>query len=176
MLIYIILITIILLTILIFMYTVNYNKFQIAIIKISEAEENINILLDKKLNLLLRINKIIEGKKSNVKLTGIDNLNKDDFNTFQLSTELDKYNKKLIEITDFNKEITFDNEEKAILDELNDIKIECLAAERYYNDNVTIYNKLIKCFPSNLIAKICKYRIKDFYSNEKEEIFEILKK
>ena len=176
MLIYIILILIIILAILLFIYAINYNKFQIAVIKISEAEENISISLDKKLDLLLRINKLIEGKKGDNKLNGIDKLDKEKLNTFELSTELDKYNKKLMEIIDFNKDISFGDKEKPILDELADAKIECLAAQKYYNDNVTIYNKLIKCFPSNLVAKICKYKIKDFYSDEKEEIFEILKK
>lgn len=176
MLIYIILAIITLLLVVVFLYIVNYNKFQVAIIKISEAEENINILLDKKFELLVRISKFLENKKEKNKLSGIEKLDKNDLNTFDLNTELDKYNKKLIEITDYDKEVVFDDKEKKVLDELSSVNIDCLAAEKYYNDNVTIYNKLIKCFPSNIVSKICKYKLKDFYSNEKEEIFEILKK
>lgn len=176
MLIYIILAIITLLLIVVFLYVVNYNKFQVAIIKISEAEENINILLDKKFELLVRISKFLENKKEKNKLSGIEKLDKNDLNTFDLNTELDKYNKKLIEITDYDKEVVFDDKEKKVLDELSSVNIDCLAAEKYYNDNVTIYNKLIKCFPSNIVSKLCKYKLKDFYSNEKEEIFEILKK
>ena len=55
---------VILIAVLMFIYIVHYNKFQIAIIKISEAEENISMLLNKKLELLIRINKFIEEKKS----------------------------------------------------------------------------------------------------------------
>ena len=168
-------IVIVVLAIILSIYVIHYNKFQVAIIKISEAEENISILLDKKLDTIIRINKFIEEKNEEKKITGVEKLDKKGLNSFDLKKELDKYNKKIIEITDYNKEIIFDDDEVAILDDLNDLNIDLLGAEKYYNDNVVIYNKLIKCFPSNWVAKICKYKIKDFYSNEKEEIFEILK-
>ena len=132
-------------------------------------------MLDKKLDTIIRINKFIEEKNEEKKIPGEEKLDKKGLNSFDLKKELDKYNKKIIEITDYNKEIIFDDDEVAILDDLNDLNIDLLGAEKYYNDNVVIYNKLIKCFPSNWVAKICKYKIKDFYSNEKEEIFEILK-
>lgn len=168
-------IVIVVLAIILSIYVIHYNKFQVAIIKISEAEENISILLDKKLDMIIRINKFIEEKNEEKKIPGVEKLDKKGLNSFDLKKELDKYNKKIIEITDYNKEIIFDDDEVAILDDLNDLNIDLLGAEKYYNDNVVIYNKLIKCFPSNWVAKICKYKIKDFYSNEKEEIFEILK-
>lgn len=157
-------------------YVSNYNKFQVSIIKISAAEENINILLKKKFELIVRINNFIEEKKTESKMIGLDGLEKKNLNNFELNTELDKYNKKIIEITDYSKEIIFDDDEEKILKELSLVNIELLAAQRYYNDNVVKYNELIKCFPSNLVSRLCKYKIKNFYSNEKEEIFEILKK
>lgn len=166
----------IVLAIFITIYIVNYNKFQIAIIKISQAEENIGMLLKERLNLMIRINKFIEDKKIENKLVGIDKIANKELNNFELNTELEKYNKKIIEITDYSKEVDFDDNELEVITALMKINIDCLAAQRYYNDNVVIYNELVKCFPSNIVGKICKYKIKDFYSNEKEEIFEILKK
>lgn len=170
-----IIIIIIIVSIILSIYIINYNKFQISIIRISEAEENINILLKKKLELMLRIKNFIEDKKEDYKIAGLEKLEKQELNTFELNIELEKYNKKIMEITDYDKNIIFDDDEMLVIKELYDINTECLASERYYNDNVVTYNNLIKCFPSNIIAKICKYRFKDFYSNEKEEIFEILK-
>jgi hypothetical protein len=167
---------VILIAVLMFIYIVHYNKFQIAIIKISEAEENISMLLNKKLELLIRINKFIEEKKAESKLVGIEKIGSKNLNNFELNTELEKFNKKIIEITDYSKEIIFDEHELEVVDELDKINIECLAAEKYYNDNVVLYNNLVKCFPSNIISHFCNYKMKDFYSNEKEEIFEILKK
>ena len=43
----VIVIVIVITALLLSIYAINYNKFQNAIIKISEAEENINILLKK---------------------------------------------------------------------------------------------------------------------------------
>lgn len=124
---------------------------------------------------MLRIKNFIEDKKEDYKIAGLEKLEKQELNTFELNIELEKYNKKIMEITDYDKNIIFDDDEMLVIKELYDINTECLASERYYNDNVVTYNNLIKCFPSNIISKICKYRFKDFYSNEKEEIFEILK-
>ena len=174
-LLYIFIVLLIIIALLFLIFTVNYNKFQIFTVRISEAEENINILLKKKLELMLKIKNFIEEKKEDYKITGLEKLERQELNTFELNNELDKYNKKIIEITDYDKNIIFDDDEMLVIKELYDINTECLASERYYNDNVVTYNNLIKCFPSNIIAKICKYKFKDFYSNEKEEIFEILK-
>lgn len=176
MLIYIFIVAIIFVAILLTIFITYYNKFQIAIIKISEAEENIKILLNKKFEYIIRINSFVEDKKPESKIPGLEKFNTKNFNTFELNTELNKYNKKIVEITDYSKNLVFDDKEEETIRELEEINIELLGSEKYYNDNVVIYNKLIKCFPSNIVGKICKYKSKDFYSNEKEEIFEILKK
>ena len=52
---------------------------------------------------------------------------------------------------------------------------ELTAAIKYYNDNVVYYNKLIRCFPSNLIRLFFHLKSKSFYKEETEEIYEILK-
>ncbi len=169
------LITIIISLILI-IYVQNYNKFQVTIIKISEAEENINILLVKKLELIVKLNDYIEGIDVTKKLFEEGELSTENMNNFELNSFLEKYDKKIRELTSYSKEIIFDENSQVLVDEFNDVNIACHAAEIYYNDNVVIYNKLIKCFPSNIVAKFLRLNIKNFYSNEKEEIFEILKK
>jgi hypothetical protein len=63
-----------------------------------------------------------------------------------------------------------------MFDDLENINVDCLASEKYYNDNVNLYNKLLETFPSSVVAKIKRFKHKEIYSNEKEEIFEILKK
>lgn len=152
-----------------------YNNYQVAIIKISEAEENIKILLTKKMELLVLIRNTIEDKNKNVKISDFDITNKK-MNSFELNKELNIFNKKITEIVEYSKDVKLNDDEKKLVSDLKNINIELEGNERYYNDNVVIYNKLIKCFPSNIVGKIYKYKVKDFYSKEKEEIFEILKK
>ena len=176
MLLYIILgIIVVLITVFISLYVINYNKYQVTIIKISEAEENIGMLLNSKYQLLTKIGKIVKKKTKETTFDGLDSININEFNTFELNQELAKYDKNVIELVDYNKEIKFENKEIKIFDDLSDVNNDCIAAIKYYNDNVVVLNKLISCFPSNIIAKVKGYKRKEFYSNEKEEIFEILK-
>ena len=46
--------------------------------------------------------------------------------------------------------------------ELNEINITINGGKKYYNDNLIYYNHLCNAFPSNIIAKIKKYKEKDF--------------
>ena len=44
---------------------------------------------------------------------------------------------------------------------------------RFYNDTVVDYNQLVIAFPSSIVAFFKRYKKKEFYNNEKREIFEI---
>ena len=59
------------------------------------------------------------------------------------------------------------NEEiKKIGTELEEIDIELENLRKYYNENITIYNKLIQTFPTNIVATISKYKEKLFYDRK----------
>ena len=46
----------------------------------------------------------------------------------------------------------------------DDIKVDnCID---YYNDNISVYNTLLKKFPSNIIATFCKYEEKLFFDRK----------
>ena len=62
----------------------------------------------------------------------------------------------------------------AILDELNNNEENIVGAIKFYNDTVVEFNRLIVSFPSKIVSWIKRYTKKDFYNNEKREIFEIL--
>ena len=46
---------------------------------------------------------------------------------------------------------------------------EIVAARKYYNDIITDYNKLVRTFPSNVVAKICGYKIKTYFDGKDME-------
>ena len=52
---------------------------------------------------------------------------------------------------------------------------ELIGSIKFYNDSVVDYNGLIKTFPHKIYAKMKSLDNKDFYNNEKEELFDILK-
>lgn len=174
---YVLICVIILLIAIIFgLFVIAKGRFQVAIIKINEAEENVGLLLKEKYDLLLEISKFVKEKTNEATFDGLENININEINNFDLNSELSKYDNSILELSEFNKDIEFSEEELKIFDDLGNINIQSLAVMRYYNDNVTLYNELINKFPSSIVAKLKGYKEKKLYSNEKEEIFEILKK
>ena len=167
---------VVVIVVLVILFITSYNKFQIALIKISEACENIDILLYKKTELITNINNIIEDKKEKKKIDIEDTIHEGHLSTFELNKKLNGYSNEILEIVEYNKDVKLNDDEMKLVEELKKYNNDLLGAEKYYNVNVVEYNKLVKCFPSNIVGKIKRYKLKDFYSNEKEEVDELLKK
>ena len=49
---------------------------------------------------------------------------------------------------------------------LNESEAEIVASRRYYNDIITDYNKIIRTFPSNIVAKLCGYKQKTYFDGK----------
>lgn len=174
--IFLIIAIVVIIVVLAILFITSYNKFQIALIKISEACENIDILLYKKIELITNINNIIEDKKEKKKIDIENTIHEGQLSTFELNKKLNGYSNEILEIVEYNKDVKFNDDEMKLVEELKKYNNDLLGAEKYYNVNVVEYNKLVKCFPSNIVGKIKGYKLKDFYSNEKEEVDELLKK
>ena len=43
---------------------------------------------------------------------------------------------------------------------------EIVSARKYYNDIITDYNRLVLRFPSNVVAKICHYKVKPYFDGK----------
>ena len=103
------------------------------------------------------------------------------FNTLNMKQSIVKSNKNIEEITNYINRI-MDNNEKLLKNEavvninkeLNETNININGGKKYYNDNLIVYNHLCNAFPSNIIAKIKKYREKDFLDGETKEELKIL--
>ena len=158
------------------LFIVRGNKLKMINLKIKEAEINVSEVLKDKYNLLCSVDSIMKNKGKEDLFKDLEEINVDNVSSIELNKELAKFDKIILEVTDYNKEIVYDETEEKVFENLSKINIDRLAIEKYYNDNATIFNKLIDKFPSGIISKIKKYKEKELFSNEKEEIFEILKK
>lgn len=157
-------------------FAIYYNKFQFAIIKIDEAENNADILLHKKLELIKRCIPIIkEELKLKEFLENANDIDESILNHFELNDKLSDLYKNLFKILDDNDKLYKSNNLISILEDLNDNEVELSAAVKFYNDTVVEFNRLIVSFPSNIIRLFFGYKRKEFYSHEKREIYEILK-
>lgn len=168
-------ITLVIVIIFAFLIKLFLNKVNVYTIKINEAVKNIDLLLEKKINLLTKIkDKLKENIEENFmdKLPKIKNQNLD---SFELDAEIELMTKELKEILEYNKKVILDDETNILLRNLDRASIDLIATKNYYNDNSEIYNNIISKFPTSIIAKIKRYDQLDFYENKKEEEFEILK-
>lgn len=151
------------------------NSFKFATIKIDKAEEDISLYLGRKKELLKRSQPIIRKElKMKDFLDSIDNLDKEKLNNFQLHNSLKNSYNEFFKILDENEKLLKSEKLVKIIEDLNDNEENIIGAIKFYNDTVVEFNKLVLSFPSNIIAFFQKYTEKEFYSNEKREIFEIL--
>lgn len=152
------------------------NKFQFAIIKIEEAENNIDVLLHAKKELLERTCPIIiKELKIEEFLPEVLNINPEAINHFELNDLLRKNYNDLLKTIDENEKLLKSDSLNSILEELKKNEVELVGAVKFYNAAVTSFNELVVSFPSSIVGFFRRYKKKSFYSDEKREMFEILK-
>ena len=147
-----------------------YNRYQNYIIRINEAEANIDSTLRKRFDLLNKSIGIIKSNTDKEKaLENISSLRSKKLTNFELD-------RKLYEaINEFNKfkedYPKLKNNEGYMKIELglSETEAEIVASRKYYNDIITDYNKLAKSFPNIIIAKILGYKIKTYYDGKNME-------
>ncbi len=173
---YIILGSITIIAFILLIIVIIYNKFQLCIVKIGEAEANIEIYLTKKFELIKRCIPIIrEELKLKDFLEEVDDIEIEKLNHFEFNNILNDFSKQLFKKLDDYDKLYKSDSLVAILNEYNDNEIQLIGIIKFYNDTVVDYNRLIFAFPSNIIRFIFGYKKKEFYPHEKREIFEILK-
>lgn len=152
-----------------------HNKFQYSIIKIEEAENNIDVLLHKKLDLIRRCIPIVKKElKLDNFLEELNNIDEDNVNHFELKDVLTESYNDFVKILDENEKLLKSETLENIIKDLRSNEIELTASTKFYNDSVIVFNKLVKSFPTNIFAFFKRYKKKEFYNNEKKEMFEIL--
>lgn len=152
-------------------FMLTYNRIQDCIIRINEAEVNIDNVLRKRFDLLNKSIGIIQNvtktkeeildiivKLRSKKITNFEL----DRNLYDAINEFNAYKEKYPELK---------NCEEYLKIEINlfESESEIVALRKYYNDIITDYNKLVKNFPSNIIAIIKNYSIKSYFDGNNLE-------
>ena len=142
-----------------------YNHFQDYIIRINEADVNIDAVLRKRFDLL---NKSIGIIKNNIDteepiLEILEKIRSKKLKNFDLDRNLYE---AINEFHSLKEKYPMLQENKDFIKiEINLIESESeiVGLRKYYNDIVTDYNKLVKNCPSNLIALFKGYKAKDYF-------------
>ncbi|MDO5393239.1 MAG: LemA family protein [Mycoplasmatota bacterium] len=172
---YIILGIIFVIFIILIIISISYNKFRFAIIKIDEAENNIEVLLQKKIELLDRTRPIIMKElKLEEFLDEIEFLKESKINHFEMNNSLKDCHTVLVKTLDDNEKLLKSETLVSVVEEINSNEEAIVGCTKFYNDSVVEFNRLVGAFPSNIVAFLWRYKRKEFYNNEKREMYEIL--
>ena len=142
-----------------------YNHFQDYIIRINEADVNIDAVLRKRFDLL---NKAVGIIKANINsdeevLEGIIKLRSKKLTNFELDRNLYDAINEFHALKEKYPNLQTNEEFMKIDINLIESESEIVGLRKYYNDIITDYNKLVKSCPSNIIAIIKKYKTKNYF-------------
>ena len=154
----------------IYMYL--YNRIQDYNIKINEIESIIDNNLREKydsinkgLNIIKNDEKI--GNKIEQKtFDEIAKLKTRKISNFDLDRKLIEANCEFEAIKQKYSSLEKNTDIKLITKKIGDCDEKLNINREYYNTNIAQYNKLVKLFPTNIVAKICKYKEKLFFDRK----------
>ena len=97
---------------------VNGYKLKSLSIKLEEAEKDASEILKDKYNLLVSIDSIMKSKDKEDLFKGLESIDIEKLDNFELNKELSRFDKTVVELTDYNKEIVFDDNEEEVFENL----------------------------------------------------------
>ncbi|MFA5459695.1 MAG: LemA family protein [Bacilli bacterium] len=144
-------------------YIYLFNKFQDCLVRLEEATLNITSLLNKKFDLL---NKAVEVMKTQKKikeepLKKIAELTIRQADDNALNQAFNEFNIITIDNPQLLKNKTY----HTFYNSLNDTEEQLIALKKYYNNILITYNKLVRCWPTKIVAIIKAFKEKEFYDS-----------
>lgn len=147
------------------------NKFNFYFLKVEEANNNIELILEKKIEILLKLAKIID-KDMEKKL---EEFKKKEISKHQCYIELSSLGNKLLKEADA-EEYESNKKISNLIERFDDNECDLKGVLKYYNDNAVEINNYIHKFPSNIVSLFSHFKELDIYKIEKRESFSILSK
>ncbi len=169
----VILVLVVIIAILVITYIAIYNKIQKYIIRIQEAETEIDEAIRKRHDLLLSMEKEINSL-TEVKENNFEDFASNKMSNFEADRKLTKIKDTFRKIKeDFTDNLDTDNY-RSLSTELKIVEEKSDAAKAYYNKFTTSLNMLIKKFPSNIVARIHKIEEHLYFDNKNMNDSDIL--
>lgn len=143
-----------------------YNNYQSYIIRINEVETNIDSVLRKRFDLVCKCIEIIQNVTKKQDFSDILDLKEQKISNFDLDRKLTSTIIKLDSFRyNYDELDAHDIFIKSIIS-LEECAVELEAFKKYYNDIVTEYNKKVKKFPSDIVAKISHFKVKPYFDGK----------
>ena len=143
-----------------------YNNYQSYIIRINEVETSIDTILRKRFDLVCKCIDVIRNFSKDDAFLDIIDLKEQKISNFDLDRKIigtiikfDSYRDKYDDLDSNDVFI------KSCI-ALNDSEVELEAYKKYYNNIVTQYNKRVKQFPSDIVAKLSHFNVKPYFDGK----------
>ena len=164
----IIFISIIVIGYIIIQYIFKYNKLQEKNIKINEAESIIDNELRNKYDLIMKssltINKLL--KKEVTLFKELEELKKQNISNFEIDRKITEGENLISQVKNDYKSLEDNEDYNDIINSLKESDEILEAAKSFYNKYTTEINLIIKKFPTNLIAKIHKIKVRNYFDGK----------
>ena len=150
------------------LFVATFNHFQDYIIRINEAEVNIDATLRKRYDLINKAASIIEANiKEEVKIQEIVNeLRSKKLTNFELDRNLYSAINEFHVVKEKYPELQTNEEFIKIELGIAESESEIVGLRKYYNDIITDYNKVVRTFPSNVVGMISKYKKRPYFDGK----------
>lgn len=165
---YLAIVIFIVLNILLITYIKAFNSIQIFKIKIDEAESKIDEYLRLRYDLITKLSlaivSITKTKKEYFK--DIEKVLEENLSSFDFDRRLSSFNNLIVQFKNDYPKLNDNHDFLALNNELEVNFEKLLASKNYYNKWTTEYNKIIMTFPSNFVAKIHKFKVKNYFDSK----------
>ena len=149
--------------------------------KVKEAFATMDVYLKKRWDLIPNLVEVVKSYSNYEKntLQNVINLRNNNYDELNYDDKLKTNNKlsenitKLFALVENYPEIKANENFLKLSDNLTKIEDEIANSRKYYNAVIRIYNNKVEMFPSNIIAKLFKFKVKTMYEikeNEKESV------
>lgn len=155
-----------LISIILLWFVITYNSYQSYIIRINEVETKIDSILRKKFDLVTKCIEIIETYSKNKVLEDITNLKNEKISNFDLDRKLTEAIIKFETFKDKYDELESNETFIKTNLQINEANTDLDACKNYYNDIVTEYNKKVKKFPNDIVAKVSKIKVRPYFDGK----------
>ena len=145
--------------------------------KVEEAFSTMDVYLKKRWDLIPNIVETVKGYAKHEKSTleEVINLRNSSYDKMNTNDKVETNNKlsqgisKLMAIAEAYPELKANENFKDLSNQLTKVEDDIANARKYYNGTVRIFNDKVQMFPSNIIASIFGYKVKNmFEANEFE--------
>ncbi len=148
-------------------YITSFNKLNDLKTKIVEAEviidENLRIKYDTLIRISNTIKKYMKSDKNYFK--EYEKLNTMNISNFDMDRKLNEGFTLILKMCD-DLDLDKDEELNQELEKVRELDEKLCAAKNYYNKNTSLQNAIIRKFPTNIIARIHKFKIKLFFDGK----------